>query len=79
MAIEDRIPDLSDKELSTFQDNAARLALTGTPQQKAGAERLMPLIVAELADRRARAPVKPARAAAPKTARKTAKKKASAE
>ncbi len=81
MAIEERIPEMSDKELATFQDNAARLALSGTPQQKANAERLIPLISAEQADRRARAPVKPARApAAKKAPRKTAaKKKASAE
>ena len=56
MSIDERIPVLSDKELSSLKDNAARLALSGSVRQKAESERLTPLIDAELAERKARAP-----------------------
>lgn len=58
MAIDERIPDYSDKELGSLHDNVQRLAQTGSTAQRAEAERLMPLIDAELAARKARAPVK---------------------
>ena len=56
MSIDERIPALSDKELASLKDNAARLALSGSVRQKSESERLTPLIDAELAERKARAP-----------------------
>jgi hypothetical protein len=56
MTIDERIPALTDKELASLQDNAVRLALSGSAKQKSESERLMPLIDAELAERKARAP-----------------------
>ena len=72
MAIDERIAGYSDKELASLHDNVQRLAQTGSVPQRAEAERLMPLIDAELAERKARAPVRktPVR----KTAKKAAKK-----
>jgi hypothetical protein len=54
MAIDERIAGYSDKELATLRDNVVRLAQSGSVQQKAEAERLMPLVDAELAERKAR-------------------------
>ena len=56
MSIDERIPSLSDKELASLQENAMRLALSGSLKQKADCERVLPLIDAELAERKARAP-----------------------
>ena len=56
MSIDERIPALSDKELASLKDNAARLAQSGSVRQKSESERLTPLIDAELAERKARAP-----------------------
>ena len=56
MSIEERIPSLTDKELASLQENATRLALSGSAKQKADCERVLPLIDAELAERKARAP-----------------------
>ncbi len=56
MSIEERIPSLTDKELASLQENAMRLALSGSAKQKADCERVLPLIDAELAERKARAP-----------------------
>ena len=53
MGIEQRIPDLTDKELETLQANAVRLAQSGTVQQRQQAETLLPLIDAAMQDRRA--------------------------
>jgi hypothetical protein len=39
-----------------LRDNAARLSQSGSAKQRADAERLMPLVEAELAERKARAP-----------------------
>jgi hypothetical protein len=58
MAIDERIPGYSDKELASLNENVRRLAQTGTTQQRAEAERLMPLIDAEQATRKANAPVR---------------------
>lgn len=60
MGIEDRIPDLSDKDLATLLANARRLAESEQGRRKEAAVALVPLIEAELDDRRARAPVRPA-------------------
>jgi hypothetical protein len=54
MAIDERIAGYSDKELTTLRDNVQRLAQIGSAPQKAEAERLMPLVDAELAERKAR-------------------------
>lgn len=59
MAIDERIASYSDAELASLHANVQRLALTGSAQQRAEAERLTPLIDAELAARKARAPVRP--------------------
>lgn len=61
MAIDERIAGYSDKELATLRENVERLALSGSAPQKLEAERLMPLILTELAERKARTPPKPAR------------------
>jgi hypothetical protein len=61
MAIDERIAGYSDKELAALRDNAARLAQSGSASQRAEAERLMPLVDAELAERKARAPKRFAR------------------
>lgn len=53
MGIEQRIPDLTDKELETLQANAVRLAQSGTVQQRQQAETLLPLIDAAMQERRA--------------------------
>jgi hypothetical protein len=53
IAIEDRIPDFSDKELERLHANAVRLAQSGTPAQRERAERLLPLVRAALETRSA--------------------------
>jgi hypothetical protein len=63
MVIDERIAGYSDKELATLRENARRLAESGSAKQKTEAERLMPLVDAELAERKARAPVRAARKA----------------
>ena len=52
MEIEERIPDLSDKELENLHANAVRLAESGTDRQRAQAERLLPLLSAAVEERR---------------------------
>jgi hypothetical protein len=44
MAIDDRIPEMTDKELDNLRANAERLAQSGTAAQKAEAARLLPII-----------------------------------
>ncbi|OQW55820.1 MAG: hypothetical protein A4S17_05800 [Proteobacteria bacterium HN_bin10] len=68
MPIDERIAGYSDKELASLHDNVRRLAQAGTALQRAEAERLMPLIDAELAERKARAPAR--KAPAPRAAKK---------
>lgn len=58
MAIDERIASYTDKELASLRDNVRRLSISGTVQQRAEAERLTPLVDAELAERKARAPAK---------------------
>lgn len=84
MAIDERIAGYSDKELAALHNNVQRLAQSGTVQQRAEAERLMPLVDAELAERKARAPVRKVGVAkkagvAKKPAAKTAKAKKAAD
>jgi len=52
MEIDQRIPDLSDKELESLQANAVRLAASGTPKQREQAESLLPLVGAAIEERR---------------------------
>lgn len=79
MTIDERIPELSDKELKTLQSNAVRLEQTGIAKQKLEAARLIPLIEAELASRKAKAPPPRARKTAVKKAAKPKKAKAEVE
>jgi hypothetical protein len=72
MSIDERIPGLSDKELATLRANAERLAVSGTVQQRTEAERLLPLVDAELLERKARAPAKAPKKAATKPKAKKA-------
>ncbi len=58
MSIDERLPGYSDKELASLADNVRRLATTGSTPQRVEAERLIPLVDAELATRKARAPVR---------------------
>ncbi len=58
MAIDERIATYSDKELATLRENIARLGQAGSTPQRVEAERLMPLVDAELAERKARAPAR---------------------
>ena len=52
MEIEERIPDLSDKELENLHANAVRLKESGTDRQRAQAERLLPLLGVAVEERR---------------------------
>ena len=58
-----KLPSMTDQQLATMLGNAQRLGHAGTNKQKGEAQRLMPLIQAEIDDRKARAPapVKPVR------------------
>jgi hypothetical protein len=72
--MEDRIPELSDAELTNLRANAVRLEQTGTPKQQMDAANLLPLVNAELARRRAQSrPARkaPAKRKAPATPLKT--------
>jgi hypothetical protein len=52
VGIEQKIPELSDKELENLHANAVRLAQSGTQQRRQQAEALLPLLVAEIDMRR---------------------------
>jgi hypothetical protein len=74
MEMDQRIPDLSDKELESLHENAVRLAQSGNDRQRQQAESLLPLIAAQLETRRAaRAEVQAEKRA---TSKKAAKAKA---
>jgi hypothetical protein len=53
MEMDQRIPDLSDKELESLHANAVRLAQSGTQIQRQQAESLLPLISEAMETRRA--------------------------
>jgi len=55
MAIEEKFSSMSAQDLTNLLANATRLASEGKAQQKAEAERLLPLITAELDTRRVQA------------------------
>jgi hypothetical protein len=65
MDLDQRIPDLSDKELENLHANALRLVQSGTPIQRQQAESLLPLLGAAVDQRKA------ARADAQKIKRRT--------
>jgi hypothetical protein len=48
VAIDDRIPQMSEPELANLQANANRLAASGTAAQKAEAQRILPLVTSAL-------------------------------
>lgn len=74
MEMDQRIPDLSDKELEALQANALRLMESGTQKQRQQAEELLPLIGAQLEERRvAKAETQAEKRAAAKKAPKKAK------
>lgn len=52
MTIEDRIPEMTDKELENLHGNATRLAQAGASKQQAEAIRLLPIIDAAMVARR---------------------------
>jgi hypothetical protein len=67
--LEEKFPGMSDAEITTLLANIDRLTETGSAIQKMEAQRLHPLVIAEIADRRAKAPpkvVKSRKAAKPK-------------
>lgn len=43
-----RIPELTDKELENYYNNAVRLAQAGAPAQREEAERLLPILSREV-------------------------------
>jgi hypothetical protein len=53
MEIDQRIPDLSDKELERLHANAVRLAQSGSDAQRQQAEKLLPLLGVTMEERRA--------------------------
>jgi hypothetical protein len=74
--IAEQVPSMTEAQLKTFRDNVVRLQASGTDRQKTEAERLLPLILAELAGRKPETPTTPKRAAAPR--KKATPKKAKA-
>jgi hypothetical protein len=76
MQIDERIPDMSDKELDTLHANAKRLAESGSAKQQLDAGRLLPLINAALETRKADRAAERASALAEK--KRTDKRKAPA-
>lgn len=70
MTIAEKLPSMTDKEIEALRTNAVRLSESGVAKQKLAADELLPLIAAEIADRKAKQP-----APAPKAPRKTVVKK----
>ena len=76
MIMADRIPGMTDLELQTLQANAERLQHVGTPASMAAAAELLPLVTAEIAQRKAAKPAPVRKTPVRKTAaKKTAAKK----
>ncbi|MFT3722664.1 MAG: hypothetical protein QM773_03675 [Hyphomonadaceae bacterium] len=46
--IDERIPQMSEPELANLQANATRLVASGTPAQKAEAQRILPMVTSAL-------------------------------
>ena len=80
MTMADRLPTMTDADLASLHANAQRLETTAaTPGQQKAAADMLPLIAAELAEREARKPPKPAPKPRKTAAKKTSAKKAAAE
>ena len=52
MSIEDRIPQLTDKELENLHDNAERISKGAASKQQTEAARLLPIIADALVERK---------------------------
>ena len=52
MSIEDRIPQLTDKELENLHDNADRISKGAASKQQTEAARLLPIIANALVERK---------------------------
>lgn len=74
MPIAEKLPSMTDKEIEALRANAERLSESGAAKQKLAADDLLPLIAAEIADRKAKRPPLP-----PKPPRKAAVKKKAAK
>ncbi len=61
MTMADHPPTMADADPESPNANAQRLEITGTAKQQRDAAELLPLIAAEIADRKAKAPPKPPR------------------
>ena len=59
MDVAEKLPSLTDQQLAIMRANAERLGQAGTNKQQGEAARLLPLIQAEIDERKARAPAKP--------------------
>ena len=85
MAIVEKLPSMTDKDLASLLSNAQRLESSGTPKQQEQATALVPLIEAELGERKAREPApiarlrKVAKATVSKVAKAVTPKKAPAK
>lgn len=78
MPIDDRIPQMSEPELSNLQANATRLIASGNAAQKAEAERILPLVKTALeASRAAKSAAQQKAASDRREAMATARKKKS--
>jgi hypothetical protein len=64
MSIVEKVPGMSDSDLTNLQKNAQRLSESGDPKQRAAAGELLPAIAAELAAREAAKPPAKTRAKA---------------
>ena len=56
MDIAQKVPSLTDQQLAIMRANAERLGELGTRKQQGEAARLLPVIQAEIDERKARAP-----------------------
>jgi len=86
MSLEERIPEMSEKELENLQANAERIAKGSASKQQAEAERLLPIIAEAIVARKAARSVEMAekkvtrqKEMAVTRARKAASKKAEAD
>jgi hypothetical protein len=52
MDMAERLPSLTSEDLASLRSNAERLGRTGTPRQQEEADRLLPLIEAEVKGRK---------------------------
>jgi hypothetical protein len=78
MTIADKLPEMDDKDLVVLRANAVRLQEGSAPKQQAAAADLLPLIDAEMADRKAKLPPPPPKAPRKPSAKTVAAKKAKA-